>query len=107
MDKVHIKGFVHSISGIKPIGKNGYVNQVVVLHIPEETFRGKKVLAEYFVITIFSNSTADSRFIQPEVVSKAIGAEAHAECYLKGERWIDNGGVETFTHKLNLVQWVK
>lgn len=107
MIKVNIIGKVHSISGINTVGKSNYVNQVIVLHQPEENFRGKIIKEEFFVITVFSNSTTDHRFVQPDKVKDAIGAEANAECYLKGERWVDNNGGENFTHKLNLINWIK
>lgn len=98
-----IHGIVHACGPVKPTKRDGkYFKQVVIIHEPQEEYKGHKMPEEWWVISIISTSESDSRFLKPEDK----GSVKTATVYLKGERWDSgNRGEYTYNHKLNLVEW--
>jgi hypothetical protein len=98
-----IQGIVISVGAIAPASRNShYFKQVVILHQPEELYKGQTIHEEFFVIHIISTSERDSRFLKPEDK----GTVKKPTVYLKGERWASgNRGDYNYTHKLNLTEW--
>lgn len=98
-----IQGKVVTVGRVEPTSRDRkYFRQVVIIHQPEEEFRGTKVPEEFFVIHIISTSETDSRFLKPEDK----GAIRKPSVYLKGERWASgHRGEYNYSHKLNLKEW--
>jgi hypothetical protein len=100
-----LDGIVIQVGAIQPTSKNSkYFRQVVIIHQPKDEVRGVTLPEEFFVITILSTSDQDSRFHKPEHK----GNKKTLSAYLKGERW-DSGqrGDFNYTHKLNLIEWMR
>jgi hypothetical protein len=100
MIKITIEGTVQKVFPIKTV-KNGYT-QAVRLYQPEEEYRGRKIVEEFFTISTFTNSSTDSRILKPEQE----GTRIKASVYLKGERWPSgNRGDYEYNHALKLLEW--
>lgn len=102
MIRLTIEGNVHKIFPVREL-KRGY-SQVVILHQPATEFRGRPHPEEFYVISIYSTSQTDTRFLKPEF--EKLRPEAKALVYLKGERFTVGARAEyQYNHKLNLDQW--
>lgn len=102
MIKLTVEGNVFRVFPVKEL-KRGYT-QTVILHQPAMEFRGLSHKEEFFVISIYSTSKTDSRFLKPEYEKEH--PQAKACVYLKGERFPSgNRGDYQFNHKLSLNEW--
>ena len=102
--KLEILGIVNNIGGIKPT-KNGF-QQVVILHIPEVKDDLERVSRreQFYPIIIWSKEQTDKRFLN----STHIRSKMKGVCYLKGERWMNDGSRDfSYAIKLNLNEWGK
>lgn len=103
MIKLQLEGIVREIGRVEPTGRNRrYFRQAVILHQPQEEYKGIRTPEEHYVITILSTSETDSRFLKHDM------KDTFRKCsvYLKGERWASgHRGEYNYNHKLNLVEW--
>lgn len=105
MIKAELEGIIETVGPIQPTGKTSkYFKQVVILHQPEEEYKGHRMDPEWFVISIISTSATDSRFAKPEQK----GSIVKLSVYLKGERWAGGRhGEYQYNHKLTLSEWLQ
>lgn len=96
-----IPGLVHKVAPVRRVNRG--FTQVVIVNQPEQKddqgYRKRK--EQFFVIHIWSNKEADSRFLKKEFE----GSECFASCYLDGQRWEDRTGFQ-YSHKMNLDTWL-
>jgi hypothetical protein len=105
MIKIELQGILESVGPVKEEKSNGkpYWKQVLIVHIPEEEFKGHTIKPEWYVVQIYSTSSTDSRFVKMEQKN----SEVKCSAYLKGERW--SSGMRSdynYNHKLTLNKWL-
>jgi hypothetical protein len=104
--KLLIAGIIDKVLKVEPMKKRGFTQRVIIEQPQINDTVSQRMIAPamYYVVTIFSTSETDGRFLQQEHK----GQQMKASVYLKGERWINDRTKDyQYNHKLNLNEWVR